>query len=412
MKHKYFTLMVAAVLALTACSSEDENIEVPKQPVTEIEDPAQNTPEPTEVVSKAFEFNILYPDERKLIANVNMFGNRLASYIYTTKPNFVCSPLSMEIALMMAANGASDTGWAEIAEAMQLDAVSLDELNSCYGKIMKGLTSGSDEGLQFSVANSVWVRSGLSIEPLFMENMQKVFNAESFNITNQEAMDDWASKKTHGLIDKMPVGSLDDLLLLLANATYFNGQWLNKFDAEKTIPYPYHNYDGTTTETKFMNNQSHLLSAWEEGYSMITLPYKIDSFQMIFFLPDEGYELADMLPTINWFTPMEKHEVFYAIPLFKQKSEFSATDFLKEAGINDLFHQAPGIAPGIQLGDVSQTATIEVNESGAKAAAITTSSWIASPTIPDLFILDRPFAYAIVEQHTQTVLFQGVVSEF
>lgn len=413
MRHFFYTLIAAAALSLTACSSEDENQEVPKQPVTENQDPAPETPESVLQTPKPFDFWGLYPDERKIIANVNQFGNRLASYIYAYSPNFVCSPLSLEIALMMTANGASDTGWAEVAQALNMDAVSLDELNSCYGKIMKGLTSGYDEGLQFSVANSVWVREGLPIEPLFMENMEKVFHAESFNITTKEAMDDWACKKTGGLINKMPVGApLSELLLLLANATYFNGQWLNKFDAEKTIPYPFNNYDGTTTETKFMNNTSGLMSAWEEGYSMITLPYKINSFQMVFFLPDEGYELADMLPDIDWFTPMENHEVTYAIPLFKETSEFSATEFLKELGINDLFHQAPGIAPGIKLGDMSQTATIEVNESGAKAAAISTSGWISSPTIPSLFLLDRPFAYAIVEQNTQSVLFQGVVSKF
>ena len=412
MKHKFFALMAVAALALSACST-DEAVETPQQPVTENQDPAPETPESILLTPKPFDFWSLYPDERKIIANVNQFGNRLASYIYAYSPNFICSPLSIEIALMMTANGASDTGWAEVAQALNLDAVSLDELNSCYGKIMKGLTSGYDEGLQFSVANSVWVREGLPIEPLFMENMQKVFNAESFNISTKEAMDDWASKKTNGLIDKMPLGgSLDELQLLLANATYFNGQWQNKFDAEKTIPYTFHNYDGTTTETKFMNNKSGLMSAWEEGYSMITLPYKINSFQMVFFLPDEGYELADMLPTIDWFTPMENHEVYYAIPLFKETSEFSATEFLKELGVNDLFHQTPGIAPGITLSDVSQTATIEVNESGAKAAAISTSDWISSPTIPSLFLLDRPFAYAIVEQNTQTVLFQGVVSKF
>lgn len=404
--------MAVAALALSACST-DEAVETPQQPTTENQGPAPETPESILLTPKPFDFLGMYPDERKLVSSVNQFGNRLASYIYAYSPNFVCSPLSIEIALMMTANGASDTGWAEVAQALNLDAVSLDELNSCYGKIMKGLTSGYDEGLQFSVANSVWVCEGLPIEPLFMENMRKVFNAESFNISTKEAMDDWASKKTNGMIDKMPLGgSLDELLLLLANATYFNGQWQNKFDAEKTIPYTFHNYDGTTTETKFMNNTSGLMSAWEEGYSMISLPYKINSFQMVFFLPDEGYELADMLPTIDWFTPMENHEVTYAIPLFNATSEFSATEFLKELGINDLFHQAPGIAPGITLSDLSQKAVIEVNESGAKAAAVSSSSFLHSPTIPSLFLLDRPFAYAIVEQNTQTVLFQGVVSKF
>ena len=64
---------------------------------------------------------------------------------------------------------------------------------------------------------------------------------------------------------------------------------------------------------------------------------------------------------------------------------------------------------------VFQKAVIEVNEEGTRAAAVTTTFFAYSPTsCPDLsrrvdFVADHPFAYFIIEEGSDAVIFAGHV---
>ena len=51
---------------------------------------------------------------------------------------------------------------------------------------------------------------------------------------------------------------------------------------------------------------------------------------------------------------------------------------------------------------------IEVNEEGSEAAAVT-SVTIGVKSLPRMFIVNKPFFFAIRDNETQTVLFMGVV---
>ncbi|KAF7010085.1 hypothetical protein CFC21_024551 [Triticum aestivum] len=62
------------------------------------------------------------------------------------------------------------------------------------------------------------------------------------------------------------------------------------------------------------------------------------------------------------------------------------------------------------LSDVIHKAVIEVNEEGTIAAAVSMRvAYWASPPPPVDFVADHPFAYFIVEEATDAVVFAGHV---
>lgn len=101
------------------------------------------------------------------------------------------------------------------------------------------------------------------------------------------------------------------------------------------------------------------------------------------------------------------------IPKFKIESRLDLTDQLKRFGLKAMFEGGlAGIAKDpVQVSQVIQDAVIEIDEKGAKAAAVTlikfvpTSARFGPP--PRTFTLDRPFLYQICLVKTGTVLFSG-----
>ena len=70
-----------------------------------------------------------------------------------------------------------------------------------------------------------------------------------------------------------------------------------------------------------------------------------------------------------------------------------------------------GGAPGnFYIGDVRHKSFIEVNEEGTEAAAVTSVDIRNTSAGPGMRV-DRPFVFAIRENHTGTILFIGKIAK-
>jgi serpin B len=71
--------------------------------------------------------------------------------------------------------------------------------------------------------------------------------------------------------------------------------------------------------------------------------------------------------------------------------------------------------PKIWISQVLHRAFVEVNEEGTEAAAVTDATMYFSSEMPSPctfeMIVDRPFFFAICDNHTKTILFMGSVEE-
>ncbi len=129
--------------------------------------------------------------------------------------NIFVSPMSLEIALYMLANGADEAtaatmlkglgqGTAEAtAKSVAHDAASgaslatsnstpsatanatshssLSALNSSYSTLLQALGE-ADPSIELSIANSLWTRKGLEINPRYSNTLKEFYNAETFSV--------------------------------------------------------------------------------------------------------------------------------------------------------------------------------------------------------------------------------------
>ncbi|CAM0874649.1 unnamed protein product [Alopecurus aequalis] len=154
-------------------------------------------------------------------------------------------------------------------------------------------------------------------------------------------------------------------------------------------------------------------------------------FSMCVFLPDADDGLASLLDTIasrpgflHDHLPREQVKVdHFKLPRFKLSFHSSVVGALDKMGLRLPFHEAADLSDMTEdddsgfplvVSDVIHKAVIEVNEEGTKAAAATTKVIKCPKKAPKPpprvdFVADHPFAYFIVEEETEAVVFAGHV---
>ena len=165
-------------------------------------------------------------DER-LTAAASRFSFKLYDQILKPRAdnNTFVSPTSVMIALAMTYNGADGTTRQAMARALEIEGMSLDEVNRAFAALKAALDS-TDPKIQIKIANSLWARDGFALRPAFLERNKQYFAAEiaSLNFTEPSAPDAinaWVKKSTEGKIPKIIEQIKDGDILFLINAIYF-----------------------------------------------------------------------------------------------------------------------------------------------------------------------------------------------
>jgi serpin B len=154
------------------------------------------------------------------------------------------------------------------------------------------------------------------------------------------------------------------------------------------------------------------------GFQIVELSFSDDNLSMIFVLPtSESSGSATSASVLAARPDLERTRVALALPKFKFKSEYS--DALKLSLVHSLGLTAPfegglcifGDDCTSFISDVIQKTSIDVNEYGVEAAAVTAiiSVTSAPPTSSVLFKADHPFQFFIYDANEELVLFEGRV---
>ncbi|MBE9208603.1 serpin family protein [Nostoc sp. LEGE 06077] len=370
--------------------------------------------------------------DTKLVNANNKFGFKLFSEILkeeSSDQNIFISPSSLAIALAMTYNGASGSTQQAMAKTLEIQGMSLAEINSNYA-ILKSLLENPDANVELNIANSLWVNKDVSLRSDFLQRNQEFYKAKVANLDFESAsalssINNWVNDNTRGKISKIVDKIEPNQALFLINAIYFKGQWSDKFDKKQTAEHPFYSASGQKKIHLMMSQTGEYKYYENEQFQAVSLPYGQEgkvSFDI--FLPKQNSNLKTFYQNLNpenwekWLGQFTSQEGFIRLPRFKTDYEVTLNDALKALGMQEAFsNQAnfSGIGKNLAISQVKHKTFIEVNEEGTEAAAATsvgivTTSLREKPQ-PFRMIVDRPFFYAIRDNQTGSILFMGSILE-
>lgn len=222
---------------------------------------------------------------------------------------------------------------------------------------------------------------------------------------------------------------LEDLRLLLVDATYFKANWTYRFDSIETRPESFYDHHGRTIGKVNMMHQKapNTVSYVDELQAeLLEMPYgRNKEFAMMILQPIQGSTVKQLLkklsqkPFEEWSSNLKSSdnlpEIDCYVPRFKISSQMDLIQPLKYMGIYDIFDETKALLPGVSdtplyVSKTIQKVLLEVNEEGTIAAAATIVG-LENRIMGQRAEINRPFVYLILEKRTNLILFAGVYTE-
>jgi serine protease inhibitor len=372
----------------------------------------------------------LTASEVRLVESTNTFAFKIFNVLAPehADSNLFMSPLSVSMALGMAYNGADGNTKAEMATALALDNMSVDEANRAFRSLID-LLLDLDSRVEMNLANSIWARAGVSFEQAFLDVNRQYFDAriESLDFTKSSAsqtINDWVSDATHGRIASIVPNQIPaDIVMYLINAIYFKGTWTARFDKGETRDRAFTLAGGSVAQVPTMAHAgAHDFGVFANNdVQVVDLPYGGGAFSMTLVVPQPGVSVDHVIGTLDdgtwrsWVDGLDEGSVIVEMPKFTIQYGASLNDALRTLGMVDAFTENADFskmrsARDLQISSVEHKAWVNVDEDGTEAAAATSVGvGVVCACGPLVFRVDRPFFFAIRERFSGTILFMGRV---
>jgi serine protease inhibitor len=340
----------------------------------------------------------------------------LLATLYAQRGQTVVSPLSVNLALAMAAEGAAGETRAQL-----LAAAGLTE---------EGLKSFADQARELEsaglvTANAAFIRQDFDALERYTALLSGRYAAEVFLLGDDDIhaeVNAWASEKTGGLIDALLDGPVDPTtVMLLVNALSLNAEWSAPFAGENTLEGAFFAPEGEV-KVEYMRKTEGMEYAQLNGMRAVRLGYRDSSLGLIVVLPDESIaqaleELAAR--PVDWAGAFTRAEVALWLPKLSASDGISLAEALKALGVLDAFDEKradfSGIdaKSGILLNAVEQKTRLDIDEAGTTAGAgtsigFTTKSAPAGEP-PIEFIVDRPYILLLCDDASGLMPFAAAI---
>jgi serpin B len=413
-------------------------------------------------------------DVASLTTGYNACGRGLFSEFAKKPGNFIFSPFSIGTAMAMALSGARGKTEEELLKVLkqnlsrpQIEAASQKALATlqaydttsspefcgtnmhwtgarCEGAPIQGkcearavhqndLCIGEPRkpSVKMLLANALMLPSaaGKLISRDYRDLLQKVYAAEAFENATLDEINAWVSRKTEGeipgILGELPRG----IAAVLLNAIYLKAGFAKVFKRASTVEAVFYLSPAKVVKTPTMHQTVELPLLRGEGYRATCLPFVERNLGFYVALPDnkdgilkigERLDAAEQAKLMTRLAAERPRDLDVAIPKFKIGFGADLTKPFRQMGLDialsdDADFSGAAAAPGrIKIGDILHRASIELDENGIKAAAVTAitvfqaSRSITRPEV-EPFVVDRPFIFFIADQATGAVLFEGRV---
>ena len=356
---------------------------------------------------------------------VNLLGN-------PSEENYVFSPLSIYMALSMAADCAAGETQDEMVSALHSGNISSlrEDNNKLFGALYH-----DDYTSYLKLTNSLWLNKKYEFYQDKLESIADNFYAYSFarefSVKTQKEISDWIFKNTSGKINPSIEISKDAVMEIL-NTVTFKEKWAEKFS--DATPDNFYLSDGTEISCDFLHMSTEQPTE-KIGFADNYMKYDVlmdNGYKMNFILPDEGTDISDivsdrdtMLEIINDDISYETRKIVFSVPKFDISSKYKLNDAVKQMGVKLAFDSDladfSGVVDfeksGIQsayIEKIIHEATIAIDEEGCEAAAYTIIELCAGAAPPSdeepvYFELNRPF-FCYVSDQAGNPVFSAVIS--
>ncbi|MCP4347156.1 MAG: serpin family protein [Desulfobacterales bacterium] len=374
-------------------------------------------------------------DTNTLVKGNNAFAINIYNKLKHKEGNLFFSPYSISTALAMTYAGARNNTAKQMAQTLRFTLVP-DQLHPAFASIQKQLNAVKKKGnIQLSIANALWPHKDYPFLQDFLALTKKYYGVSIISLdyndteASRKTINTWVEKKTENKITELlQKGILNELTrLVLVNAIYFKGNWMQQFNKRMTADAPFRLSPGKSVQVPMMNQNKEFPYKETENLQILELPYIGNELSMIVLLPKEinGLpELENNLTADNvdkWTNGLINRELRVFLPKFKMTSQFKLKDTLKSMGMTDAFDMNKADFSGMDgkkhwlyIGAVIHKAFIDVNEEGSEAAAATAVVMKVRSAVrsePPVFRADHPFVFLIRDNISKSILFFGRVKE-
>ncbi len=375
------------------------------------------------------------------ITTLNNFGVELFRQTDDGTSNTCVSPLSVEYALGMTANGAEGQTRTQMEEVLGASVEGINDMLSDLRTATQEQTdkntstqTDSNDGETITeplhIANSLWIKNSFDVKDSFLETNTKYYDAgifqTPFDSSTVNDINQWVNDNTDNMIDKIVDKLSPNDVMYLVNALAFEATWVDPYDPLDVYTDTFTTEDGKGQEADFMLSieDTYLEGAGATGFIK---PYTQGSYAFAALLPDEGTSIDELIENLDGQTledllnNTQQTRIDAKMPKFESDFETNLDDTLESMGMTDAFAKDTADFTGIAdtteplfIGSVAHKTYINVDEAGTKAGAATSVGieTLGLPPEPEKTVyLDRPFVYLIIDQNTDAVIFIGTVRD-
>lgn len=319
--------------------------------------------------------------------------------------------------------------------------------------------------LTLRLANAVWADRTANLQDDWKKIVSGSYGAGSVRegdfVGAHEAerawINAWVEEQTEGRIKNLfSEDSISSATrMVLANAIYFKGDWLNPFPEGSTDEDAFTLSSGETTPVQMMMKSRDEFAKYaafngdgslfrtplkvprqgeqpptypgERGFTMVEMPYQGAKASMVVIAPNDPKGLPALEKMLSasqvsgWIDSLQQRETRIRLPKFKMAASYDLRETLSSMGMPSAFSADQANFTGISesdelyVGAAVHQSFIEVNEKGTEAAAATGAALDGRsmskevPFVP-VFNADRSFVYLIRDIESGAILFMGRVT--
>lgn len=385
---------------------------------------------------------------------VGEFSAKFAAAANPNKGNFAVSPVSVYMALALAAECANGDTRAELLNALGVDYDTLLEyIPMLYSSLNVEYTEWSYENGQdvqkdtgkIRLTNSIWVNDGTEVKSSCLDELANQFYCYSHsadfandNAAANQAIRDFVKEKTNGLIDQNFELSPQTLFTLI-NTLYIKEVW-TKMGDDKLMTNDIYDFAGQneTKRTKLLESGYYSGRTYrtEDFSAYYTTTYH--GMHLYFFTPNDG-KTIDRVFTAQNIDAVRTHDyqensidrenrIMYLtrclFPEYKAEFDEDVKPVLHDAfDINSFFNPLSSNMTNltdeqVYCTKVKHVTKLDVNKKGIEGAAVTVieECGTAAPGgdeevwsyVYETFTVDKSFGFMITDRY-DTTLFSGII---
>ena len=358
-----------------------------------------------------------------------------ADWVYAQKKeNTLVSPLSLNLALGLAAEGASGETAKELYQYLGREDYA--DYVKQYLDFAEGLATEKGErqfnenySFHYEIANSIWVNQKNRLIEDYRKAMEEKFRAEVAPADFEgdasgsvKKINSWCEEKTHGMIPKIvEVQNIKpQMKAILINSLYFESPWVEKWGKTE---HEFTGLSGKKVTQEMLSGKGDLYYENDQAIAFGKSYY--NGFQFIGILPKAEGEFSVLDLDLKGLleTKSTDYTVMALMPKLNYETSAEAVEeILMAQGLVTPFDSGSAQFDQMIEGDelhisqIIQKCKIELDENGTKAAAVTAIMMRANSIAPmekkiKEVYLDRPFAYLIYDSVNDEIVFVGKVTE-